>query len=270
MVGLEVHQAAQGAQALGLVVDELGVLLERGVAAAASGELELGDRERLKRWFSRPPGTGRCRPRRAACGRSAAWAGTRVLTHPHLAGDDVDADAADPRGRPGEALVNEVLIEPQRLEDLGAVVALDRADPHLGDDLDDPLGDRLAVLLLGQLGRAEIIPSRTWSWTVSNARYGSPRSRHIQQQGEVVNLARLAGFQDESDLRPRPGPDQVVVDRRDRQQSWDRASSASWPRSDRMMMLWLRRSPPSSGRGVVRSPGAARRRRRLPGRGSAE
>jgi hypothetical protein len=35
MVRLEVHQAAQRAQALGLVVDELRVFLERRVAAAS-------------------------------------------------------------------------------------------------------------------------------------------------------------------------------------------------------------------------------------------
>ena len=35
-----------------------------------------------------------------------------VLAHLHFAGDDVDADAADARRRPGEVLVDEVLVEP--------------------------------------------------------------------------------------------------------------------------------------------------------------
>ena len=224
MVGLEVHQTAQGAQALGLVVDELGVLLERRVAAASGGELELGDRERVEEVVfavhpvldaaahaellvvDRPPGRVRA-----------------VLAHLHLSSDDVDADAADPRGRPGEALVNEVLIEPHRLEDLGAVVALDRADPHLGDDLDNPLGYGLAVFLLGQLGRARDHPQPNLVVDGLERKVRVYCARAVaEQQSEVVNLARLPGFEDESDLRPRPGPDQVVVDRRDRQQGRDR------------------------------------------------
>jgi len=52
-----------------------------------------------------------------------------LVAHPRLLRDDVDADAADPGGGPGEVLVHEVLREPHRLEDLGAVVALDRRDP---------------------------------------------------------------------------------------------------------------------------------------------
>ena len=41
------------------------------------------------------------------------------------------------------------------------------------------------------------------------------------QQREVVDLARLAGLEDEPDQRAGAGPDQVVVDRRDRQQRRD-------------------------------------------------
>jgi len=75
-----------------------------------------------------------------------------VLAHLRFPGDDIDADAADAGGRPGEVLVHEVLAESERLEDLGSVVALDGADAHLRDDFEDALGDRLAVLLLGKLG----------------------------------------------------------------------------------------------------------------------
>ena len=50
-------------------------------------------------------------------------------------------------GRPGEVLVDHVLVEADRLEDLGAAVALDRGDAHLGHHLDDALADRLDVVL---------------------------------------------------------------------------------------------------------------------------
>src|ERR1035437_1318500 len=48
VVRLEVHKAAQGAQAFGLVVDEFRVVLERGVVAGPGGVLELGDGERVE------------------------------------------------------------------------------------------------------------------------------------------------------------------------------------------------------------------------------
>ena len=51
-----------------------------------------------------------------------------------------------PRRRPGEVAVDDFLVEADRLEDLGAAVALDGGDAHLGHHLEDALVDRLDVI----------------------------------------------------------------------------------------------------------------------------
>ncbi len=224
VVRLEVHQSAQRAQAGGLVVDQLGVFLERRVAAAPGGVLERGYGQRVEEVLlaldavldvatdaellvvDRP--LGRIGP---------------ILAHLHFARDDVYADAADPGWRAGEVLVDEVRVEPDGLEDLRAVVALDGADAHLGDDLDDPLGDRLAVLLFGDLGGArnhaqtDLVVDRL-EGKIRVDRAGAVAEEH----GEVMDFARFARLQDEAGLGSGAGPDQVVVNRRDGQQGRDR------------------------------------------------
>src|SRR3990172_5229530 len=72
-----------------------------------------------------------------------------VVAEDRLLGDHVEAHATDPRGRPREVSVHELLAEANGLEDLGAPVGLDRGDPHLGDDLQDPFVQRLDVVLRG-------------------------------------------------------------------------------------------------------------------------
>ena len=75
-------------------------------------------------------------------GRKAA-----LVAHPRFLGHHVDADASHPRRGPGEILVDEILREADGFEDLRAVIALDGADAHLGDDFDDAFGDGFQILL---------------------------------------------------------------------------------------------------------------------------
>jgi hypothetical protein len=63
----------------------------------------------------------------------------RVVAQQDLLRDDVQADAADARRGPGEVVVDHVLPQAERLEDLRAAVALDGRDAHLGHHLDDAL-----------------------------------------------------------------------------------------------------------------------------------
>src|SRR2546430_7079229 len=62
--------------------------------------------------------------------------GALVPLAPFL-GDQVDADARHAGGGPGEVAIHEVPVQADGLEDLGAAVALQRRDPHLGHDLED-------------------------------------------------------------------------------------------------------------------------------------
>ena len=52
-------------------------------------------------------------------------------------------------GRLVEVGPDKLFVEADRLEDLGAAVALDGADAHLGHHLDDPLLDRLPIAVDG-------------------------------------------------------------------------------------------------------------------------
>src|SRR5207248_6743657 len=61
-------------------------------------------------------------------------------------GDDVEADAGNARGGPGEILVDEILAQPDGLENLGAAVTLRRGDAHLRHHLEDALVDGLDVV----------------------------------------------------------------------------------------------------------------------------
>ena len=62
-------------------------------------------------------------------------------------GEHVEVDALDAAGRAGEAAVDHFVAQADGLEDLGALVALQRRDAHLGHDLEHALGDAGAVLV---------------------------------------------------------------------------------------------------------------------------
>jgi hypothetical protein len=91
-----------------------------------------------------------------------------------LAREDVEADAADPRRRAGEVPVDEVALEADGLEDLGAAVGLGRRDPHLGDRLEQALAERLDDVLLASATSctSPVRSSTTSSSTESKSRYG--------------------------------------------------------------------------------------------------
>ena len=141
------------AQLPALVVDEPRVLLEDRVLAAARRVLQLEHRLGVEQVVLAvaPPLVLAApleivladRPRRERL----------LVPPPHFFGDDVDADAADARGGAREVLVDERAVEPDRLEDLRAAVALQRRDAHLGHHFQDALVERLDVVL-DRLSRA--------------------------------------------------------------------------------------------------------------------
>src|SRR5262249_61764186 len=54
-----------------------------------------------------------------------------VVPGPHFLGDDIHADAADARRGAGKIFIDNFLTDADRLEDLGAAVALRGRDAHL-------------------------------------------------------------------------------------------------------------------------------------------
>src|SRR5690606_11067434 len=88
----------------------------------------------------------------AARGLDAGDGVGHVVAHLDLAGDLLDADAAELRGGAGEVLVDDLLREADALEDLRTRVGGDRRDTHLAHHLDDGLAERLDEVLDGYLG----------------------------------------------------------------------------------------------------------------------
>ena len=82
-------------------------------------------------------------------------------------------EAADAAGGAWEALVDDALVEAEGLKDLRALVGLQRADAHLGHDLEDADADGLDVLGLQQF---DALMSNTW-WT----QLGESKRTHFTQ-----------------------------------------------------------------------------------------
>jgi len=209
-------------QATGLVVDERRVLLEGGVAVGTHRLLELGDglgAEEVVLALAAEavlaaglePRAGN-RPARVALG----------MPPPGLLGEDVEPDAADAGRSPREVALDQVRPQADGLEDLRAVVALHRRDPHLGDDLDHALHHRAHVVLAGLLGLDLDGPLADQVVDGLERQVGIDRARAVaDEQTEVVHLARLAALDDQARLGTRSLAQQVVVHGRARQERGD-------------------------------------------------
>src|SRR6185437_14376958 len=148
----ELQQSPQGRERLRLIVDQLRIRLVRGIAARAYRLLQAMDRLRVEEVMLTvgAPLIHPARLQRMAVG--LARRKSRAVTHQHLLRDRLHADAADARGGPGEVLIDDVRSQADRLEHLGAVIALDGGNAHLGHDFDHALGRGLDVVLASQPG----------------------------------------------------------------------------------------------------------------------
>ena len=145
-----------------------------------------------------------------------------------LLGQNLEADAADARRGAGEVAVDQRLLQADGLEDLRAAVGLDRRDPHLGDRLEQALADRLDDQPLGLVGDVDAGDAALGDHRVD----GLERDVGVDgagavadQRREVMDLARLAGLQDEAGLQARALAHQVVVHGGDGQQRRDRRAA---------------------------------------------
>ena len=154
---------------------------------------------------------------------AVARVGLRV-TRRDLSRDDVETDAAETRRRRGEVLVDDLLAEAERLEHLGAAVGGDGRDAHLRHDLEQALAERLDEVLDGLLGRR--VTERTLVGELLDGLHREVRVDErrtvADEQRDVVDLAHVAGLDDEPDLQTRLLTDEVVVHRRRQQQRRDR------------------------------------------------
>ena len=133
---------------------------------------------------------------------------------------DVQADAFDARGRAGEVLLDQRLVQADGFEHLRAAIALQRGDAHLGKSLQQALVDGLdEVVQRFRLDASPVAPGLVDGF---ERQVGVHRAGAIaDQQGEVHDLARLAGFDDQGHLRAGFLAHQVVVHGGQRQQAGD-------------------------------------------------
>ncbi len=225
-IGAEGQQAAQRRPPRGVGVDQLGVLvvlLLRGAVEAPDRVLEQRDRLGVPHVVLAvaPPRVD------AADGQQVlvrARPRARVAVE-RLAREHVQPDAADPRGGPREVAVDQRLLEADRLEDLRAAVALDGRDPHLGDRLQQRLAQRLDDPPLGLVGVLDAGDAPVAGQLVDGVEHevGVDRAGAVaDEHGEVVDLARLAGLEDEPRAQARALAHEVVVHGADGQQRRDR------------------------------------------------
>ena len=147
-----------------------------------------------------------------------------TVTRSDLAGDAVQANPAKTAGRSREELVDDVVRQTDRLEDLRPRVRGDRRDTHFGHHLEDALVGGLDEVLLGLdrvLDRGHALGDEILDGFKCEVRVHSTRAV-ANQQAHVMALARIASFDDETHLGPRPSERQVVVDRARKEQGRDR------------------------------------------------
>ena len=144
-----------------------------------------------------------------------------VVQADRLFGDLEDADALDVGRRTGEVLLDELLLQADGLEDLRPGVGHVGRNAHLGHDLAQALADRLDEVL----GVLLCLPGITlgqsldgFEGQVGVYRFGAVAA----EQGEVMHLTGRAGLDDEAGAGAQALLDQVLVDRRRRQQRRDR------------------------------------------------
>ncbi len=177
--GPQVEQAAEHRQGAVLDVDPAaklvvalgGLAVPVAVLVGAHRELQGGDRLRVPgvALAVAPPGVDAALGQQAGVGGGqrrvldvlgkaapvARGVGARVALE-RLAGELGQPDAADRRRGAAEVAVDQIAVEPDRLEHLGAAVGGDRRDPHLRHHLQQALADRLQQPL-GGLGLGEAV-----------------------------------------------------------------------------------------------------------------
>ena len=223
---LEPEQPAQGHQALGLLVDARGVLLEHVVAPGTGGVLETEDGlgvEQVGLALATPlvlAADGELAVRRA----DAAARVRRAVPHRDLLGDHVELDAAELGRRAGEVAVHQGLREPDGLEDLRTGVGGHRGDAHLGHHLQHALAQRLDEVLDRDLGVGlDVVALAREVLDGLHREVGVDRRGAVpDQQGHVVDLAHVAGLDEQADLGAGLLAHQVVVHGRGEQQRRDR------------------------------------------------
>ena len=221
--GVELEQRAQRGERSTLLVDRLCVFLEQPEISRSHRMLQSRDRIRVVHVE-----LAGATPLVLAADIEIAVEIRRhfervVVTRRSLTRDRVEADACHARWRPREVLVDHVLGQPNRLEDLRAAITLRRRDAHLGRDFRDALADRLDEVV----NRGVFVD--VLELAVAN-HPGHRRVREIRidraraiadQQAEMHRLARFARLDDKARSSASPFANQMMMHGPGREQRRD-------------------------------------------------
>ena len=148
------------------------------------------------------------------------------MTQTDLTREHVVPDSRDTRGGAREAARDELAIEADRLEDLGAAIALQRRDPHLREGLEQPLVAGLHEVLDGRRGIEALFdvgPLLDQLLDGLEREVGVDGGRAVaDQQRELRNLAGIARLADDPAARAQLLAHQVMVHGAGREQHRDR------------------------------------------------
>src|SRR5262245_20976871 len=127
--------------------------------------------------------------------------------------DFIQPYAADPRRSVRKVSINETLIQADGFEDLSATVTLQRRDAHLRHDLQHTLLYSFGVVIhcFAMIdGRQQSLPDHVVQSFKSQVRINGRRAV-ADQQAVVMNLSRIAGFDDYSRLGAHTFADEMMV-----------------------------------------------------------
>ena len=150
---LELEQTAQRAEIAVLIVEQVGVFLERGRIVLPHRVLQLADGLRIEQVIL----AALAILIMAANDQFGLRFGERLegvgVLELRFARQHVEAHALDARSGAGEVGVDQRLVQADGLKDLRAAIALQRADAHLREGLQQALVDGLDEVLLGVICR---------------------------------------------------------------------------------------------------------------------
>ena len=145
-----------------------------------------------------------------------------LVFHQRFACQHFHGHAFNARGRAGEVALDQRFLQADGLEDLRALITLQRGNSHLREGLQQALVDRLHVILENfvpcEIGRKSAIAVKIFQ------RFNGQIRIHCacaiaEQQRKVHHLVRLARFDNQRHLIARLLPNQMIVDGGERQQT---------------------------------------------------
>ncbi len=224
--GLQLHQTAQRHQSFGLLVHCVGVLAEHVVPLGAGGMLQPEHGLRVEQvWLTLPSPLVLPTDPQVPVGVLTPTRGVGVgMPASAFFGDLVQADPAELADRAGEVLVDQVLGQPDSLENLCPAIGGDGGDAHLAHHLEHALAQRVDQVA-HRLLRSDPFDQAAADQVLHrlHRQVGVDRGRAVaHQQGDVVHLSHVPGLDDQADLGTGLFPGQVMVHRTGQQQRRDR------------------------------------------------